>query len=63
MATCKTCGAEIIWKHTPAGNAMPLEARPVTMALMLDDGETVEMVRVWQPHWDNCPHADKFRKK
>lgn len=63
MATCRSCGAEIIWKHTKAGNAMPLDAKPVSMAAMLEDGDTVDLVRVYMPHWATCPYADSHRRQ
>ena len=29
MNTCGRCGAAIVWVRTPAGKAMPCDARPV----------------------------------
>ena len=29
MATCKSCGAELLWAKTPNGRMMPLDVQPV----------------------------------
>ena len=47
-STCKTCGAPIIWTHTPSGRTMPIE--------------TVGKDR-FQTHFVTCPDAATHRGK
>ncbi len=57
--TCKGCGAEMIWKTTIKGKAVPLdppEKRYVEFATGL-----VEIRQTWQGHHVTCPKAKNFR--
>ncbi len=64
---CKSCGADIVWIVTPAGKAMPLDAKATTMWLV--DGEGAQQgsprakpVQVRQSHFATCPHAEEHRR-
>jgi hypothetical protein len=46
---CRSCGAEIIWVLTPAGNNMPI-----------DEPEEIGDKAV--SHFSTCPDSDKWRK-
>jgi hypothetical protein len=42
---------------------MPLDAKPVRMAELQEDGTTVRIVDVYVPHYGSCAKADDFRKR
>lgn len=71
-ATCRGCGARIIWMPTAKGKAMPVDAKPNPDGNMilrngallfgataehLRDGEQLRM-----PHWATCPQSGKFKR-
>jgi hypothetical protein len=56
-ATCKSCGAALVWIKTEAGRLMPCDPNLVTV--VTEDGRTV---RGRIPHWSTCPQADQHRK-
>lgn len=58
MATCKSCGAEIIWLKTDRGKNIPVDAETVA-----DPGATIFDPEQMTTHFETCPDADKFRKK
>lgn len=71
MATCKACGAEIIWKKTVEGKNMPLDAKPRKMAVLeaafahgveIKAEPCVKIVDAYTTHWETCPEADRFRR-
>ena len=59
MATCRSCGAEIVWLQTNSGKRIPVDAETCP------DGEAE---RLYQPehghvsHFATCPQAGKWRK-
>lgn len=57
MAKCKSCGATINFVSTNTGKYMPVE--PGVKKLLVDG----DIVEGWEPHWANCPGADKHRKR
>lgn len=72
--TCKGCGAEILWRYTERGRAMPLDAEPTaayrkgTYVLDVDGAHcraAEPLLDVGVPlhmnHWATCPHAEDFR--
>lgn len=69
-STCRSCGAPIIWAHTPNGKSMPLDAEPdPTGNIVLDDGtarvepnQTLTGTR-HTSHFATCPHAETWRKR
>ena len=58
MATCKGCGAEIIWIKTPAGKLMPCDAQKIT--IITEQGQTVSG---YIPHWATCSKSKTFKKE
>ena len=56
-SNCRGCGARIEWWITPRGKRIPMEPKIVGSITAGDRREIVE------PHWQNCPNADDFRKK
>ena len=61
MVQCRNCKAEIIWVETAAGKKMPLDAKPVKMALVKEG--IAEIIDVYRPHWATCPGAAEFRRE
>lgn len=55
-ATCKTCGAAIVWLKTSTGKAMPVDAGTV------QEGETLFVPGRHTSHFATCPQADQHRK-
>lgn len=69
MATCKSCGAEILWVTTPTGKNAPVDAKPekrwVEVKVILEGRpDTAEWVLVdtYLPHFATCPQASEHRK-
>jgi hypothetical protein len=71
MATCKSCGASIIWTTTAvAGKAQPLDAVPVPNGnIILVDGKAAvtkeplaEDELRYMSHHATCPYAHRHRK-
>ena len=72
IATCKSCGARIMWAVTSTGKKMPVDARESSRGnLTLErqpDGEL--LARYVSPgagthtsHFATCPNADQHRGK
>jgi hypothetical protein len=74
-ATCKGCGAPIIWATTDAGASMPLEREPVAAGmyrLTITKGQALahfvpremrhDNAPLFVAHWSRCPQAKEFRK-
>lgn len=59
--TCGSCGAAIEWAITTGGKKVPLDPKPITIAVTMDDGN-VRIVTGRQSHFASCPHAAKHRK-
>ncbi|MBT8453900.1 MAG: hypothetical protein KJO40_18205 [Deltaproteobacteria bacterium] len=57
MARCKSCGAEIRWIKTTAGNPMPCNQEQQTF--VTPDGQTL---RGHVPHWATCPHSKQWKR-
>ncbi len=75
MATCRSCGAEIVWGKTKAGKSMPIDPGPVASGniLLTENGTcyvhpSPEIRRVFSEvpmrtsHFATCPDAGKFRR-
>ena len=70
MATCRSCGSEILWGLTQNGKPMPLDPDPVAtgVVFMLGDGrcrkatDDDEPTRRFRPHWATCHDAARWRK-
>lgn len=60
MATCRSCGAEIVWVHTEKGRAMPVDVKP-RKGVVLDMG-IAKVVNVFTSHFETCPDAAAHRK-
>ena len=61
-ATCKSCGAPILWGRTAAGKAMPLDATPQKRAIVGRSG-ALHVVDTFMPHWASCPNASEHRRR
>jgi len=69
MATCKSCGADILWVRTAAGKDMPVCAKP-EKRFVLDEGQafgglfapTGRAVDAYQSHFVDCPQAAEHRR-
>lgn len=75
---CRSCGAEIRWVTTPAGKAMPLDAksekrwvvrfemqgreRPDLLVEVTPTWKG-EMVDTYESHYATCPQAARWRGK
>lgn len=54
LSRCGSCGAGMVWVKTAKGNAMPLSTATI---------EEREGIKYALPHWIDCEHADKWRKR
>jgi hypothetical protein len=71
-ATCRSCGAEIVWATTVDGKRMPLNAEPAEGGDfdLLDTGSRLLIVRhgdgdpgpAYTSHFATCPHAETWRR-
>lgn len=66
MATCSSCGAEIIWTVTAAGKRMPVDAKPEKrVAIRPNDSDPLtplsRVVDVFVSHFATCPNAARHR--
>jgi len=73
VATCRSCGAEIVWCATRAGNRMPVDAEPSSAGdfVIVQDDESGKLLTHKAPrdysgpkhtsHFATCPHADEHR--
>ena len=67
MATCSSCGAEILWVKTHAtGKAMPLSVKSheKRFILFLREGQepSAQLVETCLSHFADCVDAAKHRK-
>jgi hypothetical protein len=76
MATCRSCGAAIVWTLTPAGKRFPVDAAPdresgtiyVRAGYMRRlAGEELEEARardveLFVSHWATCPQAKRWSR-
>lgn len=73
QATCRSCGAPIIWARTEKGKPIPMNAEPVEVTprgLFHLEVETPEVTRAYPfsargyvSHFATCPQADQWRKE
>lgn len=75
-ATCRSCGAPVIWAVTAAtGSRMPVDAEPDedgNLLLSLDNPPVAQVVdpaqlvmddgKRFTSHFATCPHADQHRR-
>ena len=67
-ATCKSCGARIIWAITGNGKKMPVDAKPTDKGNIVLEGEEPVAVYVdpgtgtHTSHFATCPNAAEHRK-
>lgn len=59
-ATCKGCGALIVWGLTEAGKKVPLNP-PERRYVALHAGR-FRIVETWLSHHATCPKRDDFRR-
>lgn len=73
MATCKGCGAAIVWAISVNEKKVPLDEKPEHRYITEEvphwnNGkpagvvERVRLVKTYMPHHGTCPEVDKFRK-
>lgn len=70
QATCKGCGAAIVWATNPAtGNKVPLDLKPLVYRVVdLPNGEAECLVEedngeLGVNHFATCPKANDFHRK
>jgi hypothetical protein len=65
MATCKSCGAAIVWCVMDSGRRMPLDSKAETLVAVDLHGENLvgHVVRAHRSHFSTCPHASEHRKE
>jgi len=75
-ASCRSCGADMIWTVTRSGKKMPMDAEPSSNGTFelheMANGEVhAEFVPekdrnadmdLYQSHFSTCPHANQHRK-
>lgn len=63
-ATCRSCGAAIVWAVTAAGKRMPLDAKPERRLVREGRQEPplVVVTDTYTSHFATCPNADQHRK-
>jgi hypothetical protein len=73
VSSCAACGAQIIWRETPAGKTMPVDANPAPEGNVLIEGskclvlgplevQARESGDLHLSHFATCPQAARFRK-
>lgn len=62
-ATCRSCGAAIIWAER-GGRRMPLDAVPVDQRGLFnfDNGYALTPRTVYRSHFATCPNAAQHRR-
>lgn len=78
MATCKGCGAPVIWLPTVNGKMMCLDPKPIgfvekpgARGKIFTDGRVVSCEYTdaegaetgYLPHWATCPNAADFKRR
>lgn len=67
MATCSSCGAEILWTITANGARMPVDVKPTGKAVVLrtNPGDALtpysRVVDAFVSHFATCPQAARHR--
>ncbi len=73
QARCNGCGAAILWRYTPAGKLMPLDAEPRAeyqqgTYLVTDEKNCLPANPIFDAgrevhmnHWATCPKAKDFK--
>lgn len=57
MKQCESCGKRINFIYSPKGKWIPVETTGTT--IVTREGE---VVKGFEQHWVNCPHADEHRR-
>jgi len=58
MASCKSCGAAIVWMKTSSGKNIPVDADSIK-----DHTLTIFDPRVMVAHFTTCPDSSRWRKR
>lgn len=61
MATCKTCGAEILWIRTTTGKMHPIDAKP-EKRWVWNAVDGWDLLETHISHFATCPDADQHRR-
>lgn len=56
-AACTSCGAPMVWLHTEAGKAVPVDPAPG-----VESGQRFDP-KIHRAHFATCPHADQHRRR
>lgn len=70
---CSSCGAPIVWAITEAGKRVPLDAKPIRIAIVARGNDGAEIregdalvigsgANGYQSHFATCPNAAAHRK-
>lgn len=61
MATCRRCGADIVWKKMTSGKNMPCNPEPQAgtqnKRVVNQHGQLVAEGEGYLPHWKDCEDA------
>lgn len=70
MASCTSCGAEIIWAVTLSGRRIPLNSKSERRAILdpnagagTTDPVRMRVVDTYVSHFATCPNAEQHRNK
>lgn len=61
-ATCKSCGAALLWVTSSLGKPVPLDAKPEKRWVQDLNGRW-GFRDTHTSHFATCPDADRFRRK
>lgn len=62
-ATCRSCGAAILWVVTASGKRMPLDASPEKRFVIEPQEPPLALSRdTYVSHFSTCPNAAAHRK-
>ena len=68
MSRCESCGVEIVWVTTNAGESMPMDMKR-EIIMVVDTQATGGRPAIWKPvtghksHFATCPNASAHRKR
>lgn len=73
MATCKSCGADIIWVRFGTGKTMPVDFAPSAdgnisiatkdgLALVISERHRTPDMKLHKSHFATCPNAKQHRR-
>lgn len=74
-ASCRSCGAAVVWAMTQGGKPMPVDAEPAADGNLVVVEDVAGELRVfvasgrdwpgeprYRPHFATCPDAERWRR-